>query len=104
MSVNAPLDACVYVCSIMSNYSVSPWTITHQDPLSMAFPRQTYWSGLSFPPPGDLLKLGIKTESLTSPALQADSLQLSHLGSPPPVDKSKLKTKNKTDKRKTPTV
>ena len=40
----------------------------------MGFSRQEYWSGLSFPPPGDLLKLGIKTESLTSPSLQADSL------------------------------
>ena len=37
-----------------------------------------YWSGLSFPPPGDLSNLGIKP---TSPALPADSLPLSHLGS-----------------------
>ena len=26
----------------------------HQDPLSMGFPRQEYWCGLPFPPPGDL--------------------------------------------------
>ena len=25
-----------------------------QAPLSMGFPRQEYWSGLTFPPPGDL--------------------------------------------------
>ena len=28
------------------------WTVTHQAPLSMGFPRQEYWSGLPFPPPG----------------------------------------------------
>ena len=55
------------------------WTVTHQTPLSMGFPRQEYWSGLPFPPPGDLPAPGIKP---TSPASQADSLPLSHLGSP----------------------
>ena len=34
------------------------WTIAHQAPLSMGFPRQEYWSGLPFPPPGDLPDLG----------------------------------------------
>ena len=29
-----------------------PWAIAHQVPLSMGFPRQEYWSGLPFPPPG----------------------------------------------------
>ena len=43
------------------------------------FPKQEHWSGLSFPSPGDLPNLGIK---LTSPAWQADSLPLSHQGSP----------------------
>ena len=33
---------------------ITPWTIAHQTPLSMAFSRQKYWSGLPFPPPGDL--------------------------------------------------
>ena len=27
------------------------WTVTHQAPLSVGFPRQEYWSGLPFPPP-----------------------------------------------------
>ena len=31
-----------------------PWTVAHQAPLSMGFPRQEYWSGLPFPSPGDL--------------------------------------------------
>ena len=30
------------------------WTVAHQTPLSMGFPRQEYWSGLPLPPPGDL--------------------------------------------------
>ena len=29
----------------------TPWTVTCQDPLSMGFSRQEYWSGLSCPPP-----------------------------------------------------
>ena len=38
---------------------VTLWTVALQAPLSMGFPRQGYWSGLSFPPPGDLPNLGI---------------------------------------------
>ena len=33
---------------------MTPWTKACQAPLSMGFPRQEYWSGLPFPPPGDL--------------------------------------------------
>ena len=40
----------------------------------MEFSRQEYWSGLPFPPPGDLPDPGIETASSVSPALQADSL------------------------------
>ena len=43
---------------------VTPWTIAHQVPLSMGFPRQEYWSGLPFPTPGDLPDPGIKPKSL----------------------------------------
>ena len=39
---------------------VTPWTVAHQAPLSMGFPRQEYWRGLPFPPPGDLAYQGIK--------------------------------------------
>ena len=28
---------------------VTPWTVANQAPLSMAFSRQEYWSGLPFP-------------------------------------------------------
>ena len=39
---------------------VTPWTVVHQAPLSMGFPRQEYWSGLPFPSPGDLPGPGIE--------------------------------------------
>ena len=44
---------------------VISWTVAHQAPLSMGFPRQEYWSGLPY------LDSGIGP---WSPALQADSL------------------------------
>ena len=31
----------------------TPWTVAHQAPLSMGFPRQEYWSGLPFRSPGE---------------------------------------------------
>ena len=40
-----------------------------------------YWSGLPFPPPGDLPDRGIELVSPASPVLQAGSLLLSHLRS-----------------------
>jgi len=45
----------------------------------MGFSRQEYWSGVPFPTPGGLPDPRIKP---VSPALQADSLPLSHQGSP----------------------
>ena len=36
----------------------TPWTVAHQAPLSMEFPRQKYWSGLPFSFPGDTADLG----------------------------------------------
>ena len=59
---------------------MTPWTVAHQAPLSMGFPRQEYWSGLSFPSPGDLPKPGIEP---MSPALQADTLPTEPPGKPP---------------------
>ena len=49
-------------------------------PLSMGFPRWERWSGWPFPSSGDLHGPGIKPMSPVSPALQADSLLLSHQG------------------------
>ena len=44
---------CALSHSLMPD-SANPWTVAHQAPLSMGFSRQEYWSGLPFPPPGDL--------------------------------------------------
>jgi len=64
------MRVCVCVYSIMSN-SVTPWTIAHQTPLSMAFSRQEYSNGLLLSTPGGLPDPGIKPESLAFPALIA---------------------------------
>ena len=48
---------------------VTPWTVASQVPLSTEFSRQEYWSGLPFPPPGDLPHPGIEPLSLAFPAL-----------------------------------
>ena len=58
---------------------VTPWTVAHEVPPSMEFSRQEYWSGLPFPSPGDSPVSGIEP---MSPALQVDSLPLSHQRSP----------------------
>ena len=64
--------------SVVAYSFATPWTGALQAALSLRFPRQAYWSGLSFPFPGYLPDLGIKP---MSPALQADSLPPSHQGS-----------------------
>ena len=48
---------------------VTLWMVACQAPLSMRFSRQKYWSGLPFPPPGDLPDPMIEHESLMSPVL-----------------------------------
>ena len=67
---------CVCVCARTRTCALSHrrlfvilWTVAHQAPLSMGFPRQEYWSGLLFPSPGDLPDLGIKPVSPVSPTL-----------------------------------
>ena len=49
---------------------MTQWPIACQAPLFMGFSRQGYWSGLTFPPPGDLPDPGIEPMSLMSSALQ----------------------------------
>ena len=53
-------------------FFVTLWTVAHQAPLSMGFPRQQYWSELPFPPPGDLPDRG--TCSLLSPGKTAQAV------------------------------
>ena len=60
---------CVLSCLSHVQLFVTPWTVTHQAPLTMGFSRQEYWSGLSCFPSRDLPDPGIKPKSLTSPAL-----------------------------------
>ena len=66
-SVHFSWSVCL-AASVLSN-SVTPWTAAHQVPLSMGFFRQEYWSGVSFPFPGDLSNSGIEPASLASPTL-----------------------------------
>ena len=45
----------VHVCELSCvRLFATLWTVAHQAPLSMAFSRQEYWSGLPFPPPRHL--------------------------------------------------
>ena len=53
----------LFSCSVVSNSFATPWTIDHQAPLSMGFPRQEFWGGLPFPSAGDLPGPGIKPPS-----------------------------------------
>jgi len=57
----------------------TPWTVAHQAPLSMEFPRQEYWSKLPFSSPGYLPEPGIEP---MFPALAGRFFyQMSHQGS-----------------------
>ena len=56
-----------------------PWAVACQAPLSMDFPRQEHWSGLPFPPLGDLPHPGIK---FTSPALAGGFFTTEPCGKP----------------------
>ena len=60
----------------------TPWTIAHQALLSMGFPRQEYWNGLPFPPPGYLPDPEIEPTSPVSPALQEICLPTEPPGKP----------------------
>ena len=66
---------CMVSQSVVSDPFATLRTVAHQVPLSMGFSRQEYWSGFPIPSPGDLPHPGIEPKS---PALQADSLPLSH--------------------------
>ena len=57
-SVSIQDEFVCYTCSCGQLLSharlfMTPWAITLQAPLSLGFPRQEYWSGLTFPPPGE---------------------------------------------------
>ena len=67
------------LCSVTCVWLWNPLAAC-QAPLSMRFSSQEYWvEWVAIPSRGDILEPQIE---LASPALQADSLPLSHLGSP----------------------
>ena len=63
---------------------VTLWTEALQAPLCMEFFRQEYYSGLPFPPPGNLPDPGIELVSPATLELQADSVPTEPLGFPNP--------------------
>ena len=52
----ASRNECYCCCLVVKSGQTlaTPWTVGHQDPLSMGFPRQEYWSELPFPCTGNL--------------------------------------------------
>ena len=60
------INSNVHSCSVMSYLTLYDHmdSVVHQAPLSMGFPRQEYWSGFLFPPPGALPDPGTEPESL----------------------------------------
>ena len=77
--------------SVLSDSFETRGTVAYQTPLSMGFPRQEYWSGLPILSPEELPDPGIEP---ISPALQVDSLPLSHLGSPSVGSTHRLNLRN----------
>ena len=76
-------NPCCEVMHMMSSFScvqlfATLCTIACQAPLSLGFPRQEYWSGLPFPPPGYLPDPGIQP---ASPALAGGAFPSEHQGS-----------------------
>ena len=47
-------------------YVSALWTVACQDPLSVGFSRQEYWSGFPSPPPRELPDPGIESDSQSS--------------------------------------
>ena len=48
------------MCVLVTQSCPTPWTVAHQAPLSVEFPKQKYWSRLPCPSPGDLYNPEIK--------------------------------------------
>ena len=58
---------CAHEVKLLSRVRLfeTSWTVAYQDPQSIGFSRQEYWSGLPFPSPGDLPDAGIEPGSPT---------------------------------------
>ena len=57
---------CVFSRSVVTLCDPMDWA--HQDPLSIRFSKREYWSGLPFPPSGDLPNTGTEPMSPMPPA------------------------------------
>ena len=73
----------------------TPWTVAYQAPPSMEFSRQEYWSGVTFPSPGDLPNSGIEPGY---PTLQADALTSEPPGKPKQITCIQITKSSKTKK------
>ena len=62
------LTTLVLLCAMLRRVLLfmTVWTVAHQAPLSVGFPRQESWSGLPFPPPGGLPNPGKKKSNSVS--------------------------------------
>ena len=73
-----PQILCVHTQSVSCvRFFETWWTVAHQAPLSMRFPRQEDWSELPFPSLGDLPNPGIEPASLVSLSLAGGWFTLS---------------------------
>ena len=75
------MAATMHALSVVFDSLWPAWTVACQVPRSMGFSRQEHWSGLPFPPWGDLPNQGIEPVSYIScTGWWVDSLPLHHLG------------------------
>ena len=75
----------VHVCAQSLSHVhhfVTAWSIVHQVPLCMGFPRQEYWSGFPFPTPRNLPDREIEPTSPTSPLLAGEFFTAEPPGKP----------------------
>ena len=96
-SLKSHIHLDIHICELFSfSHSVrfdslaTPWTVAHQSPLSMGFPRQEYWSGLPLSSPGDLPNSGMKW-SISCYTWWARNVTALYNSSPPNVNKGSKK-------------
>ena len=79
-----PAALCMHARSCLTLCNPLQPFVVHQAPLPMEFPRQEYWSGLAFPPPGAISNPVIKPASPVSPALAGGFFTTEPPGKPYP--------------------
>ena len=68
---------CGYVLS-RGQLFATPWTVARQAPLSTGFPRQEYWSGLPFSPPGDIEPVSPASPTLAGGFFTTEPLEIKY--------------------------